>query len=287
MPYLKTIIIAMATGITGFAQYSFPGSCVLTKAFQTKVVYMVDGWLMIVLLALPTFISLVAEFYSNKKKKDEHPEAPGIFLTTINEAVGLKRSRFMSHAYSEGRDTFLAITQPEDQIIELLQQLFRATTATLGSSVDSIVLARFNGNSIARLYHAPRSKAPNLSNAELESGGTFFHRIQKDDGDQHIKSLKQLQIEQHAIPKRQLKDKQKFVFTKNEDGADGSIVGYPIKLKNGYIAAVLTIYSRQCNIKGALGPIEQFVKMYNDRIALELCLFNIKCEHEKVAGAKP
>lgn len=286
MPYFKTILIAIATAITGFVQYTFTGDCIITRAIQSKVTAFVDGWILLVLLATPSVITFLSDFFERRATKKTHPEAPGIFLATINEAVGMKKERFLNHSVTDGSDTFLEITQPDEQINELVQLLFRATSSTLGPVVDSVVLAKFHNGEIQRLYHAPRARPPRLSEEELKSGKTFFHKVQKAGTDQSIPSLKKLANEQRKMLPKQLKQKQQFVFSKTEQDVDGSIAGYAIKLKNGTTAAVLTLYSRQTNIKSTIKPVEEFVKMYNDRMALELCLSALKVEHAQKKGAQ-
>lgn len=284
MPFIKTILIAVITGVSGFVQYTFPERCSITNAIQQEVTNFVDGWVLLLLLVAPSLISFAFELLERSNAKKHHPEAPGIFLATINEAVGMKKERFMNHTVEDGSDTFLEITKPEDQIHELIQQLFRATSSTLGPVVDSVVLAKFCESEILKLYHAPRAKPPRLTDEDLMSGKTFFHKVQKTGEDQTIPSLKKLYLEQSKMSKRQLKEKQKFIFSKTDQSSDGSIIGYPIKLKNGKTEAVLTLYSRQTKIKNMVKPIEEFIKMYSDRIALELCLNVLKTEHAEKRG---
>jgi len=277
-PFIRTIIVAIATLLLGFSQATFPESCKLTRAIQLNFNSTLDGWKMVVFFALPSLLVLIFDLIERRRIRKEHPEAPEIVLASINEAVGAKKDRFMDHKCIQEQDTFLEITQPENQLKELVLQLHTALDKVIGNEIEAVALAQFESNKVQKIYHAPKSKRPTLTPSDLGSGNTFFHYVQKTGKPQHIKSFRELKREGEKGGK---KIQQKFLF-KTEEDIDGSIIGYPIRSGDGNVALVLTIYSKKAGIHKPMESVSRFIKMYMDRMVLEICLYKIKNDHSKL-----
>ena len=241
----------------------------------------------VILLLLPTFLSILADFWEALAKHIERSikdDLPAIVQTTLiralDEIVAKKVNRFamflqgLMKSEKNPIDVFAQITQPKEQIEEILAQLYNALNLLLGTKTLKIVLVECKDNKPESfLAFRPSDAHPGQN---LLSSQAFFFSVSQSESPIVIPDIKAhcAKLKRKTAPKSMPK------FLEIGNGSfEGSIVGYP--LKNTYVDEKLFVLSLKCSEVGIFN--DEFVRKYRTimdafvkRILLEGCLLRIK-----------
>lgn len=277
---LRNLLLGIPPALVSFLKMKFESQQVVSTRLQEYAQSWFDGWPFFALLWAPSIINVIFDllnYIRKSREKESHPEAAKVILASFNEIVALKLQRFSDCCLQKHDDPFIKITQPEDQIREIVKQLHATLSSILEISDIKVVLATVEGNSLTgKMVFAPNSASPGLKKDDIK-GGTFFHSV--------ISSKKAISIDSlMAFYKRRTKTKKSvngvnYKFQNNEP-EEGSIVGLPIISRDGTIAYILTIKSEKLIFgKKFIKAFKNYLEMYKMRILLESALYRIKDDY--------
>lgn len=280
---LPTIILAYLS--YRFATNQPPEQAQLKRFFDGNQVALIS------LFAAPFALNLLFTFYEWFAKYVNEREVnyfPSVQLATtiscLNIIVGRKLERFgrvcksIASQPKSPSEAFETITQPDEQISEIVAQLWGAMTQLTALKDLKLVLVEADASGkLAYGYHMPVNRKPH--DGVLASDKSLFHQIAKeqkffciDDIASHTAKL------EHASARK--RKKLEWFQTTPGQSPVGSIIGFPIIHKHlNRVIYVVTMKSdqpkaltRSCEV--LYGEMWQ---VFADRITLEYSLKEIKC----------
>lgn len=245
--------------------------------------------LLILVWAYPSLLvglgSLITN-WANKNKEQMPAQYLFTLLSCIDGVVGLKEKRFRDYAKelstgkkAYGNETFLAITQPQTQIAELVRgicELFNSLYPESNQKLIRVVLAQLNQGKVEKIpVHYPNDEDPVASLEVLNSQNSTIMTCFKQRKIIVVTSIKKEITKHHK--------KRRFNPSTPDNKEGGSIICYPIKWDKSDIPFVLSIH---CDHEGLFKeretPYYEFLlKRFELRLGLEYNLALIRRETEK------
>lgn len=211
--------------------------------------------------------------------------APSVILKAIDNIVGAKQQRFSdflkkmgnaSHPPTTG-DIFSSITQPTNQISELVKGIYSTFDVLLRGTLPSKFTLKTNlavingdGKIVAIQYHYPSNLPVRSSMDALNKPNSTIRRA--------VMTKKPIVVESTLA--ETAKQKPRFVVTDPAySQEDGSLVCYPISLEG--IDSVVFVLSVYADVPGAFKPkhldaFKQVIEPFALRLKLEYALLAMK-----------
>jgi hypothetical protein len=259
------------------------------------------------LLALaisPAVLSIVLDFWEwlgAFVRERSRNFFPSVQLTTtlaaLNVIVGKKLDRFgkicrkILEERQDAETTFFDLTQPDEQIREIVQQVWVAVRKLLELEDLEVVLVEVRGGRLKE-YNCYFPPALRPSETLLVTRGTFFQSIVRTGKFQAIpnveKFLRRRAAEENRSKKRKRHHEPNYVATGGDApaSAGGSIVGIPIH--HGHLEGVvyvMTFRTGEPDVldKGFEKKFAEMLRVFTDRIVLEHSLKVVKNHVSKEA----
>lgn len=250
-----------------------------------------------------TFIFIVEIVYVFLEKRTGFDEKlANLLLVSFDRIVGSKASRFSGYRKKNNnnneRDTFIAITKPEEQITQIVEGIYWVLRDYYKADDLDVVLARCDDDGIMskNFYHCPESDAPSISSEEIDvNKSTFLRYVFDEKKNCYISDLKAEKRDQENFANKKKRKansrarrKSKFLFVSGEE--EGAISGYFISQRENSKKAIfiLTIMSNKISMnKDFIIKTKKMVEMYQRRLQLEYELLllkenvNLGVKHEK------
>jgi hypothetical protein len=279
---LPTIILAYLS--YRFATNQPPEQVQLKEFFDGNHIALIS------LFAAPFGLNLLFTFYEwfakylNEREVNYFPSVQlATTISCLNIIVGRKLERFgrvcktiLSNAKTQA-EAFEVITQPDEQISEIVAQLWGAMTQLTGLKELKLVLVEADASGkLSYGYHMPTNKKPHDS--VLVSEKSLFHQIAKE---QKFYCIDDIAAHAAKLDAASAKKKKKLEWFQPTPGQTpvGSIVGFPIVHKHlNRVIYVVTLKSDQPKAltKSCEAIYGEMWQVFADRITLEYSLKEIK-----------
>ncbi len=266
----RGFLVALAGATLMLVRYQFDASSKWAQ-YQSKITDVLGDVGVVALIFLPLGIIILVDsvvYFAEKSDLRMPSRIAFALLTAFDRVVSTKAERFYEYRHQDDKDVFLAITQPEAQIKELLKQLYLVLRTATEDDDIKLVLARVSDGKLSgKLYNAPEDAIPSISDSDLNSG-TFLSWVLSSGKATYITDLKKEKAHQQKHPKK----KKHFLFLGEDDEERGGIAGFPVKrLRNRKTPIyVLSIRSEDCRIdKKYVARTKIIVEKFERRIQLE------------------
>jgi hypothetical protein len=278
---LKSAFIAMPTVLLVFADYSFVDKANQQIQGSIKLFIEKNLFISIALIFAPIMLTILFEVIEYISERIHfHNNLPNSsyerVVDSINHIVGNKSERF-SKFLEKVKGTkptpemvFKAITDPNDQINQILFQIYAIFRMLLDVSELTVVLVKVeNEKAMEYVKYMPSDNSPSL---DLKTNKVnFFNYVAKSKSIQVISDINEKYnkpVKNNSMP-----------YAKSYGSKEGSIIGIPIfDYKNQTVRYVITVKSNDAKVftKSSVDKYKKIIQTYSKRIALETVLSDIK-----------